>query len=89
MSHKIEETNLKGEIIIHEIWKEYQSGYQDEEITGTKLEVSKDDQILFTEYEQLRCYGPNSHGNNKKTSYKVPVEVLIRFFKENGIIEKY
>lgn len=88
MSCDSEETNLKGKIIIHEIWKEYHSKYQDEEITGAKLDVSKDGYILFTEYAKLLCYGPHNHGYNKKTSYKVPIDVLIQFIKEHGSIEK-
>ena len=82
---KIEETNMKGEIIIHQIWKEHTCGYEDEELTGEKIEISSDGQIMLTQYDEYLVFSPGGHSNIKKTTYKVTVDELRAFFMSKGI----
>jgi hypothetical protein len=71
-----------GEILLYYKWKEYGSGYQDEETESAALKVSEDGRIVLNIYSAYDRFAPGSIGSRSEVNYSISVSDLMDMIRE-------
>lgn len=76
-------TEMHGEIILYECHNRQDN--LKETITGTKLQISNDGNILYVGYYIINSSGSKKSYESHRVTYKIPVNELIKFIVKNGV----